>query len=108
MESEHPEQAVKVGPHGVKFPTQHERQDVQGQADNEQGDTDVHGKGEQEDVELGKNPGQNAKHQVGDQEQGQYRGAEGDRKQEHVASQVHEQGHRLPGKVESAGGQEDV
>ena len=48
------------------------------------GDADVERKGKHEDVELGKDSGEDAKNQVGDQEQGQDRGAEFDPENKHV------------------------
>jgi len=106
--SEHLKEAVEVCAHGVKFPTQHEWQDMEGQTDHKQGDTDVHGKGEQKDVKLGKDPGQDTQHQVGDQQKSQNRGAESDRKNKHMPCQVHEQGNRLPGEMQGPGWQENI
>ena len=60
--SEHLKDTDKVFSHGVKFPSQDKRHEIQGQADNKQGNSDIHGKGDHKDIELGKDSGEDTQY----------------------------------------------
>jgi hypothetical protein len=90
------------------FSPMDEEHGLQCQADDDEGDADVEREAEHEHVQLGKDPGENAEHHVGEEQEGEHRRAELDAEHEHVAAQAHERCHRARGEVQRPGRQQLV
>lgn len=93
---------------GVKFPSQQRGTDVECQSHDDKGGADVEGEGQQKDIELWKDPGEDPEDQPGKEQDGEHRSAELHTNIEHMGSQAHQIGHCLAAEIELARREEGV
>lgn len=92
----------------VKFSSQQDENNIECQGNDNEGNADIEGKGEEKDIELGKDPGENAENQTGEEQYRQDRGAKEDPQGEHMRYQFHQIGNGIAREVQFAGGEQFV